>query len=892
MSVAAGSRLGPYEIVAPLGAGGMGEVYKARDTRLDRIVAVKMLLPAVTAQPAFQERFDREARAISRLNHPHICTLHDVGEADGVRYLVLEYLEGETLADRLARGPLPLPETLTVGAQICDALALAHRQGIVHRDLKPGNVMLTRSGAKLLDFGLAKPAASAVTAGATVTVSAPLTSEGALLGTLPYMAPEQVEGKEADARADIFALGAVLHEMASGRRAFDGKTAASVIAAILERRPPPLSSLQPLTPPALDHIVTRCLAKDPEERWQNASDVMRELTWVRDSGQSALAGAAPPSPWRVRSMTAAGLVAAAALGAVASRLTLPTPSIERGVQHFDIAVPDGYSIPPALASQLALSRDGSLVVFAARVADEAESVDQIARVDQLFVKRTDAAQAAPVPDAERGHSPFLSPDASWVGFIRDGDMFKAPLHGGAVVSLAPAGGFSGASWGDDGFIVYSPTHGGGIWRVSENGGQPQQLTRPDAQRGERGHHQPFVLPGSKAFLFTIELAGRSHDDARIAAQMIGETGHRTVLDGGMAARYVQSGHIVYGRAGQLLSVPFDPVRLQTSGPPSVVLTGVRTHPGSGAGEFSLADNGALAYVPGGSVERRQPLQWVGRDGTVTRVAIPEAAYEHPRLSPSLNRAVVTVSGADDDVWIVDLARNSRQRVTTTGDNLTPQWFPSGDRLALTVDVDNRPGLHALSVSGSAGPERLTDDGFPTPSSVSPDGSVLAYSDSRPESGLDIWTFTIAGRARRALVQTRFDEYAATFSPDGRWIAYVSLETGRQEVVIAHYPDLAHKTTASIDGGSEPVWAKSGDELFYRQGANMMAVAVSFTPSLKVGAPKLLFRTRSQPTSFGNANYDVAPDGTRFLMIGMDPSSNALSRLGYVLGWASTLPPSR
>ena len=551
-----GQTLSHYKIIEKLGQGGMGEVYLAEDSRLDRKVALKILPEHLSDRAELRERFEREARAVSSLNHPHICTLHDIGEQDGIHYLVMEHLVGETLEARLAKGPLPLEQTLEYAIQIADALDKAHRQGVVHRDLKPGNIMLVKSGAKLLDFGLAKLQATETPTNlsALPTEQANLTAEGTILGTLQYMAPEQLEGKEADSRTDIFAFGAVVYEMATGKKAFEGKSQASLIGAIMQSAPKPMAELQPMTPATLDHIVRRCMSKAPEDRWQASSDVMAELRWVVEGGSQPDLSAPVHSRQRNRERLGWGFaVALAALAGVSfSSLTSPGTPLTQPPTRFAVHLPRTDQLNGR--SMLSFSPDGRTLVYAARRAG----------VDQLFRRSLDQLDVLPIPGTEEAGSPFLSPDGRWVAFTDDDrKLKKVSIEGGSALTLCDAT-LGGGSWGSDGTIIFTPSYNQGLWRVSAAGGTPEALTTPDSSEGVLDHWWPQILPGGQEVLFT--LMSTPIDQARIGVYSL-ETGEeRVLIEGGIFARYVPTGHIVYVRTGILMAVPFDLARLEVTGP--------------------------------------------------------------------------------------------------------------------------------------------------------------------------------------------------------------------------------------------------------------------------------------------------------------------------------------
>ena len=715
MSLTPGTKLGPYEILAPLGAGGMGEVYKAKDTRLDRTVAIKVLPAHVASHPEVRQRFEREARAVSSLNHPHICTLFDIGSENGIDFMVMEHIEGDTLADRLKKGALPLDQALQYGIEIADALDKAHRQGVVHRDLKPGNIMLTKTGAKLLDFGLAKMTAAETNAGglsALPTEAQPLTKEGSILGTFQYMAPEQLEGNEADARSDIFAFGSVLYEMVTGKRAFEGKSQASLIAAILEHEPPAMSTLQTMTPPVLDHVVRRCLAKDPDERWQTAHDLTAELNWIVEAG-SQPGVTSPLVPGRRVSRRLAAGILGFLLGSVFVWNLKPGAPTAGSVTRLRMGLQPaeeigGFFLETVLAgwrptrTAVAFSPDGRHLVYRGGAGE----------TWQLYLRPMDQAEASPMPGTEGAVGPFFSPDGQWVGFWANGELRKVRLTGGPSAAVCETPLLFGASWGEENTIVFAQ-YTGGLWSVSADGGTPKELTT--LREGEVSHRLPEVLPGAKAVIFTVSKRSFEWKDAEIAMQDLA-TGERRVLVAEAAdARYVRTGHLLYARLGTLMAVPFDLERLEVTGGSLPVIEGVMqaVYAGhsaidTGAAQFSVSGAGSLVYVEGGTYPLlRKSLVWVDREGRAQPLGGTERGYWHPRLSPDGRRVAVFISEPEQrDIFVYDISRGTLTRVTQEGANAYPAWSPDGKRVAFQSTTGGPANIFWVQPDGSA-LERLT-----------------------------------------------------------------------------------------------------------------------------------------------------------------------------------------
>ncbi len=778
MAILPGRRLGPYEILCAIGAGGMGEVYRARDTRLDRIVAIKVLPAHLADNAELRERFEREARSVASLNHPHICTLFDVGRQNDTEFLVMEYLEGETLAERLSKGPLPLEQALQFATEIADALDKAHRKGITHRDLKPGNIMLTKSGTKLLDFGLAKlqqEAAPATPLSQLPTVAQAVTAQGTILGTLQYMAPEQVEGKtdEIDARTDIFAFGAVVYEIATGRKAFEGTSQASLIAKILETDPPPMSSIQPMTPPALDRVVRKCLAKEPERRWQSAADLADELRWISAGTAQLLSSPVPSAADRSRLQTRVGWTVGALLLAVVTGIAVwvlkPTPNISQPVFRFSITLPPGDSLAALGQRTLALSPDGRKLVYGAAYDG----------TRQLYLRSVDSLESKAVPGTQQAANPFFSPDGQWLGFLTEPDMNKVSLSGGAPVTIAATGIANGATWSPQGNVVYGQV-GFGLRTVPETGGDVRLITH--LAKSDTDHRWPSVLPDGKAVVFS----DGSYGDPHLAAFSIEKGVLRDLGLPGTQPIYARSGHLIYAQNGDLMAVPFDPVSLEVRGQPVLVVKGVLQSAATGAAQFSVSDTGTLAYMPGGLSTSQGKLVWVDRSGE-ERPAAPEIHnYDTPRISPDGARIAVSIDG---QIWIYDISRESLTRLTSQGvDNNRPVWTPDGKRIAFYSDKDGALNVYWQSTDGSGPMDRLTTSPYVNaPTSFSPDGKLLTYNEVNPTTRTDLSLINVTDRKTQSILRTEFNEGDAEFSPDGHWIAYVSDETGRNEIYVQTLP---------------------------------------------------------------------------------------------------------
>jgi eukaryotic-like serine/threonine-protein kinase len=893
MAILPGRRLGPYEILSAIGAGGMGEVYKARDTRLDRTVAIKVLPTHLADRAELRERFEREAKTIASLNHPHICTLYDTGHQDDVDFLVMEYIEGETLAQRLQRGALPIQQVLQCAIEIADALDKAHRKGITHRDLKPGNIMLTKTGTKLLDFGLAKlaqEAAPVTPASQLPTLKSAVTAEGTILGTLQYMAPEQVEAKEVDARTDIFAFGAVVYEMATGKKAFEGKSSASVMAKIMEAEPPSISSLQPMTPQALDRVVKRCMAKEPDERWQSANDLANELKWISESGSQtvmpAAAGKGIHAIGRRGLIFNAGamLLVGVMIGVAIWNLKPAPTSAPKSVSRFTIALPPGQQLAvPDNGPAVALSPDGTRLAYFTRQGS----------TTQLYLREMNSLEARPIPSAGGAATnlnlgePFFSPDSQWLGFFAAGKLKKVLVSGGAAVTLSNVSISEGESWGSQGTIILG-NYTGPLLQVSDAGGTPQPLTR--LEKGELTHRWPQLLPGGKAVLFAAGVSTADFANAQVAVQPLGTGERRNLFQGGMYPHYTASGHLVYAQGGTLMAMPFDPQRLAVTGAALPVVEGVLQSQSNGDAQYSFSGTGSLVYVPGVAQATQLKFVWVSRNGAEQAVAAPARAYVNPRISPDGRRVAVGITEQERQVWLYDLSRETLTRFTFQGNNNTaPFWTPDGKRIAFSSNKEGQRNPFWQLADGSGGLERLTTSEFvQIPGSWSPDGQMLAFSEVNTSTGYDIWVLRLSDHKAQPFLKTSFNENAPQFSPDGRWLAYASDESGGYEVYVQPYPGPGGKWQISTEGGREPMWNRNGRELFYRNGNKMMAVEIITQPSFSAGTPKALFEGPYQTNPVSTPNYDVSADGQRFLMLKAGEQADAPAQINVVLNWFEEL----
>ncbi len=883
MPLANGSHLGPYEILDPLGAGGMGEVYRARDTRLGRDVAIKILPHHLAATDEIRARFLREAKLISGLNHPHICALHDVGRQDDRDYLVMELVEGQTLTERLGQGALPMTELLQVGIEIAEALDFAHRRGVVHRDLKPGNVMLTRSGAKLLDFGLARAVDLTAEPGGLThspTVSRALTAEGTLVGTFQYMAPEQLEGQDADARSDLWGLGCVLYEMATGQRAFEGKSQASLIGTIMHAEPPSVGALAPMTPPALERVVRACLAKNPEERIQTAHDLKLQLQWVAEGGSQA--GLPVPVAARRRhrerlAWVLAGVLALVAAAAGSAAWT--RPQVEPAAVRFTVAS------EPAIRSMNwpRISPDGRLLAF--------QASDSLGRT-MVWIRPLSSLEANPLPGTEGAGRPFWSPDSRYLAYFTGTQLKKVAVAGGPPQLICEARGGSDGSWGSGGVILFDGGSGDSLRAVSASGGMPTGATSFDREKGEIQHAWPCFLPDGRHFLYTAATTGTRGDEIL----MVGDLESDAVVSlGPMHSRvdYTPPGYILYALDGTLMARPFAAGRLVFTGEPFPVAERVEVVSGDRA-NFSVSRTGILAYMTGGGGGRSE-LVWVDRSGRRLDSIGPPASYCDPDLSPDgmrLAYGLLDAKSNGQDIWVRDLKRGVTSRLTFgEGNEIWPVWSPDGQRIAYASDATGPFCVMAKPANGAGGEDTLyTALVAAGPFDWSRDGSKIMMGVFDAGQG-DLWSLAAQGEhAAQPFLNTSFSEFSPRLSPDGRWLTYTSRESGRSEVYVQAYPGPGGKWQISTNGGSEPQWRDDGRELFYvAGGGELMAVTTDTnTNGFEAGTPEKLFEANLyEGGNLRRNRYVATGDGQRFLL-NVSVDSRQESSFNVVQNWTAEI----
>ena len=879
MPLAPGTPLGPYEIGAPLGAGGMGEVYRARDTRLERTVAIKILPAQFSSDLVRKQRFEREAKTISNLNHPHICVLHDIGHQGGIDYLVMECVEGETLAKRLEKGPLPLEQVLKLGAQIADALDKAHRGGVVHRDLKPANIMLTSTGAKLLDFGLAKsvaPLASLATLTAAKQES-PVTEHGTIVGTFQYMSPEQVEGKEVDGRSDIFSLGAVLYEMVTQKKAFEGKSQLSVASAILEKEPTPIGTVKPMTPAALEHTIKKCLTKNPEERWQSARDLADELRWIMESGPQMPGSGASAAKTRSRERSAWLVAGGLSIALIATLVWWRNSKPAQQSMYFQAPVP--FS-----AHDIAIAPNGHTLAVVA--------YSEAARKNEIWIYELGSGNANSVADTEGASYPFWSADGRNIAFFADGKLKTLEVPGGPVQVLCDAPSGRGGAWNKDGVIVFTPeaSPGGGLYRVSASGGTPEQISTPDPARGEQSHRWAVFLPDGRHYLYmAANFAGRKNVNAIFAASLGSNEKHFVVEASGNAA-YAAPGYLLFPREKTLLAQRFDLKRFALIGDPTAVLTDIQYQPQVRRAVFAVSDNDVLVGQTGAGIAFSQPL-WFDRKGHQEGAVGKAGVYGSVFIAPNGRSVAVDstdMTSLNTDVWTYELQRESAQRLTfDPGFDVVPIWSPDASRLVFSSNRGEHVDLYMKNSDGAETEKVIVHDEFnKIPSDWFRNGEYILYT-----RGPDLWFLTFPALKSTLFIKAPSIVRNGQFSPDGKWVAYASNETGKWEIYVTSFPDARGKWQVSTGGGEEPRWRGDGKELFYiSSDSKMMAVPVTIGANFDAGAPVALFQAvPRQPVSTNDQFvYDVARDGQRFLILTQvkRPESRPMS---VILNWSARLP---
>jgi Tol biopolymer transport system component len=894
MTLSPGARLGPYEILSLLGAGGMGEVYKAKDTKLGRGVALKVLPEEFFENKESIARFEREAKALAALNHSNIAAIYSFEEISGRHLLVMELLEGETLAARLSKGPLPPEQVLRHGMAMASALDAAHRAGIVHRDLKPSNVMLTRSGVKLLDFGLAKELESdGFLEGLTSapTTARDVTREGAIVGTLSYMAPEQLEGKKPEPTTDIFAFGVTLYEMATGRKAFSGSSQASLISAIMKEEPPPISQFQPMTPPALDHLVRTCLAKRPDDRFQTAHDVKLQLQWIAEGGSAVGLPVPVVARRRSRERLAWAAAAAATLAALAlSLLLLARPREALRMVQASIPSPEKSSFVFDLGP-MALSPDGRRLAFLAPTAE---------RKNLLWVRPLNGMAAQPLAGTEGGSYPFWSPDSRFLGFFAGGKLKKIDASGGPPQILCDTQEGRGGTWNREGVILFSPSSRDPLLRVSSAGGAPVPATELDVSQREFSHRFPFFLPDGRHFLYLAQGVGIGPNGGRdVCIGSLDSKERRSLLRVNSNAVFAPSapggasGHILFSRERTLLAQTFDAKRLRLSGEAFPVGEHVQYFGNFGLGVFTASDNGILAYQAGG-VGGLSQLVWLDRAGKQLEVLGPPADYLRPRISRDGRRVAMDVRDPQTgqaDIWIYDLSRRVSSRFTSVpAENVFPIWSPDDSRIVFESNRKGSDDLYQKVSSGTGNDEEfLAQEGIlEIPTDWSSDGRFVVYNeiDAKKKAGWDLGFYSVAEKKSSLFLATPVNEANGRFSPDGRWLAYTSDESGRYEVYVRPFPGHGGKWQISAAGGGQPVWNRNGKEILYVSADNkLMAVDVKADSGFEASTPRALFDVHFKSAT--GWRYDISPDGQRFLVNTVVGEVKA-NPITLVLNWAAEI----
>jgi eukaryotic-like serine/threonine-protein kinase len=874
-----GQTVAHFHIVEKIGAGGMGEVYQAKDLTLGRNVAIKILPEEFARDTDRVARFQREAKLLAALNHTNIAAIHGLEKSGGINFLVLELVEGETLADQLKRGPIPVEESLKLALQIAEALEAAHEKGVIHRDLKLANIKVTPDGkVKVLDFGLAKAFAGEqadVNLSNSPTLSMPLTQQGVILGTAAYMSPEQARGKAVDKRADIWAFGVVLFEMLTGQQLFRGNTVSDILASVLKEEPD--WKLLPQDLPAnIRSVLQRCLQRDLKLRYHDIADVRLDIEAPSTHpSKTAVAHRRFSIIWPT--VCAAGVLLLGILIIVAV-MRYSQPAKSSPVLRSAIKVEPGHWLAGmALGTQrptrtaMAISSDGSFVVYSAIE----ENTGPQAKV-QLYLRRMDQAEAKPITGTEGGFNPFLSPDDRWVGFCANQKLKKVPVDGGVPTTLCDIPFIFGASWGPDNSIVFADRDVSGLSRVSADGGKPESLTTPDPKREEFGHRLPSWLPNGKAVLFTVMRNGKGRQPSLALLRLDTREWH-VLLQDAADARYIPTGHLVFLSQGTLMAVQFNPAKLEIIGQPSPLIENVlqtfaeNTGWNTGAGQFSVSNTGALIYAAGGILpESRNSLVWVDRSGTEQAVTPLQMPFFAPRLSPDGQRITYVTLGRERQVYVYDLNTGTNSRLTAEGSAGYPIWTPpDGKRITFSWQKSAASNLFSQPSDVSSPMERLTTSQYMQyPGSWSPNGQTLALVESHADTGSIILLEARSGHVRTFL-NSQFNEMYPEFSPDGRWIAYSSNESKRYEVYVQPFPGPGIKHQVSSQGGIAPLWARNGKQLFYGWPDQMWVVDVKTDGGFATGKPRKLFERPGYSMGTPIRSYDLSQDGQRFLMVKLE-----------------------
>jgi eukaryotic-like serine/threonine-protein kinase len=890
MALTSGTKLGPYEIESQLGAGGMGEVYRARDARLDRTVAIKVLASHLSSLPELKQRMEREARAISALNHPNICHLYDIGSETGTDYRVMEFLEGETLADRLGKGALPLGEVLRIGSAVAEALAFAHQHGIIHRDLKPGNIMLTKAGAKLMDFGLAKsvaagalgsqsnaPLLSAVNTLTNASPMTPLTTVGAVIGTIQYMSPEQIEGKPADARSDLFALGAVLYEMLTGKRPFLGKSQISVASAILEQNPEPLSAVQPLTPASLEYVVNTCLAKNPDDRFQNAHDVALQLRWIAQRASSGISAAQPTGTHaKSRERTAWVVAAFLALLLVGLAAWWRGSRSPETISYFD--APLSFE-----AQDVAIAPNGHTVVIAGHGESQRSNV--------LWIYEPGSQEAKTIPATDGANFPFWSPDGRSLGFFADGKLKRLDLAGGPVQALCDAPTGRGGTWNKDGVILFTPSGllGVGLYRIPASGGTPVQISSPDRNLKEDSHRWPFFLPDGIHYLFSaINLSGQKELLHTIYIGSLDSSEKRVIIKARGNAAYADPGYLVFYRDQTLFAQRFDVRNFKLAGEPVPLFADIGFAPRISKAAFSASSSGLLVAQRAGESESQ--LVWYDRKGHEVGVATKPGVYGNIALSRNgrfIASDTTDPGSQNTDIYTFALDTGEAKRLTfDPAIDSMPVWSPDGKQILFGNNHEPKFDLYLKNSDGAEEEKLIPQDGADRfPNDWSRDGKYILY-----ERGADLWYASVADLKPTQFLKAVSTLKTALFSPDGKWVAYASNESGKWEIYVTTFPDAHGKWQVSTAGGTQPRWRGDGKELFYLSPDDkLMAVPVKIGANFDTGTPTALFQAYPRETVAATSEqffYDVSQDGQKFLI--NTQLKSAIRPMSVVLNWPSKL----